>query len=248
MNDNPNNSEHAGSPQRLNILVLGHQRSGTSVIARLLAEATGLTFVDDPPWTFTRHVRQVYGDVDQIATYLDAHRADVEAGLLKAPSLTPIAPALETLLPEARFVAVVREPKDTIAAVLEWRRHRDRQQGPYFWDQAWMGIESEDRIEALAQRWMFYHDCLAQLSDPVWIVYDAFCNDKPAAIADAVRQLGIAPTKDVSELADRQFKKDFGDQAIRGTNRWQRELNDQQAETIDHICGPAWRQFEAVAK
>jgi hypothetical protein len=110
-----------------------------------------------------------------------------------------------------------------------------------------MGIEDDDRIEALAHRWMFYYECLTQLTDPTWIVYDIFCNNKPAMIAEAVRQLGVSPTKDVSGLADLQFKKDFGDQAIRGTNRWQRELDDDQAQTVDRICGPAWQQCEAVA-
>lgn len=227
------------------VLVLGHQRSGTSAIASLLAEAAELHLVDDPPWTFTRKVRQIYGNLAGINHYLNAHRADIEAGVLKAPSLTPLAPALQTLLPHVRFVAVVREPKDTIAAVLEWRRYRDPQQGPGFWDQAWMGIKNEDRIAALAHRWMFYHACLTKLSDPIWIRYYLFSKDKASTIADAVRQLGIKPKNCVSDLADQQFKKDFGDQGIRGTDRWRRELSDDQARTIDRICAPTWREIEA---
>jgi hypothetical protein len=223
------------------VIVLGHQRSGTSAIAHLVSKASNSPLVDDPPWTFTANVRQVYGDDVATARYLEEHRRDVEHGILKAPALTPLAPAIERWNLALRFLVVVRNPRDNIAAALEWRRDRDANSTTDFWDMRWLGIEETDRLEMLAQRWVRHIEAAQHLNHAVWVCYDDFCGDKAGVVRRLVDSLGFERCAPIDALVDQQFKKDFGDGRIRGANRWQAELSDEQAMRIHARCNALWQ-------
>jgi hypothetical protein len=226
------------------IVVIGHQRSGTSAIASLLSAAAAVRLVDDPPWTYTPNVRQVYGDGAATTTYLEEHRTDFEFGILKAPALTPLAPFIERWKPSLRFVVVVRNPRDTVAASLEWRRHRDDDSDFNFWDLGWLGIEETDRLRALAWRWRRYMEMAEQLKRATWVSYDCFCCDKEGTVRRLVAALGLEECACVASLTERQFKKNFGDRRIRGLDRWRSEFSVEQVEQIDALCDSTWRRVE----
>lgn len=226
------------------VVILGHQRSGTSVVARLLSIAAGIRLLDDPPWTYSRHIRPILGDELQINAYLKKHSDDFKASILKAPSLTPVATYIEHVFPNTAFVVVVREPKDNIAAVLEWRRHRDPTAVDDFWDQSWLGIRETTKAKLLAQRWNMFFDFTKQLSKPLWFSYDQFFRNKSQSISHLCNQLGLEIQGDVAPAQDRQFKKNFGDRSIKGAQRWQRDLSAHDAKLVDRICGSRFSELE----
>lgn len=125
------------------IFVGGAQRSGTSLVAAslcsgeetnpYLGESSGFRRLLDAQYFMTRrfedetvfHLGSEQGVRDYLRTitrlYLDQTlqtHAPATSLVLKEPHMTGYFPFLHKLLPEAKFVVVARDPRDTIASML----------------------------------------------------------------------------------------------------------------------------------
>lgn len=106
------------SPQ---VIVLGNQKSGTTAIAKLLAEAAQLSA------TLDIHAEIRFGLLDELARSGDSevqrvlrtYRQEFMRHVVKEPELTWHAPALQRALPEAAFVGIVRHPLENIRSIYD---------------------------------------------------------------------------------------------------------------------------------
>jgi hypothetical protein len=214
------------------VIVLGNQKSGTTAIAALLAEATGLSVTLDLQREFSDPV------IDRVKTggltmgaFVKRNKLDFSRDIIKEPSLSVFFPELVAYFPDARFVMVIRDPRDNIRSMLnrlEIPGTADELTGKYksqitrAWelivDGGWLGLDGSNYIEMLAQRWNFIVDSyLADKDQMTLLQYEAFLEDKTGAISQLAQTLGLDIRHDISHRVDHQFQP-AGDHNISWSN------------------------------
>lgn len=204
------------------VLVLGTQKSGTTAIAHLLALATGELLTSD---VFCRHdepleLRLLTGQLD-FARFVRRYAAHFAKGIIKEPSLTFMYPALKRVFPDAQYVFVLRDPRDTIRSVLDrlalpGDRHDLEQEQlehlpPYIgWGLILAGVGlpvGETYIDRLALRWRVAAELLLQEGDAFVVArYEEFLQDKAGNIHRLAEQLALPISHDIHAYVDVQFQ------------------------------------------
>lgn len=240
----------AGRVPRDPVLVLGNQKSGTTAIARLLAEATGSTYSHD------MFYRRGWDDVDalhrgdlDVADLVRRSRWEFSRRVIKDPDLTFHQPALASRFDRARFVFVVRHPADNLRSILNRLGLPGDPEGAAAQERAvadlsplWravlephaLGLAGGDYVEVLAQRWTAA--ARAYLADPAsmhLVRYEEFVTDKVGCIARLAGACGLPVTTDVSPLVDQQFQP-RGDHSRTPEDFFGRHL-----DAVRRECGPA---------
>lgn len=127
--------------KRPSILVLGTRKSGTSVIANLLADIGGLSRTIDIPelwdneWDVKKRLHDGALDIDSFINH-NPHRFATD--IVKEPSLTYLFDQIYCRFPEIRYVYITRHPVDYVRSILD-RVHIDPHKLP-------MDIEEVDRL------------------------------------------------------------------------------------------------------
>ncbi len=211
--------------------VLGNQRSGTSAIAVLLAEMTGLSVSKD----LTREYRAnnpTYARVRRgelpFSEFINNNKLDFSRDIIKEPHLTVFYQELTQHFPQSRFAFVLRDPRDNIRSILNrlripghlpcLNRVHQVEINPA-WELVingrWLGLKGENYIEMLAERWNLMVDIyLENASQMIPVRYEHFLKDKPGEIARLARSLDLAQLNDVSDKVDIQFQVP-GDKNVR---------------------------------
>ena len=229
------------------IFVIGHQKSGTTAIAALLARAAGTTATLDlnKPETLPL-INYVYNERLPLSVFVQSNAVNFTRHIIKEPELTFIAPQLEALFPRSRFVFVVRDPRETIRSILdrlslpgeldELPEQRFRAL-PWAWrdilDAHWLPVEDDNYVGKLAQRWCLAYEAAGQVSSNVIVVnYESFCEDKANTIRDLAERLSL-PWRDISGLVDDAYQP-------RGANRGvapDEFFSPENLERISRWCG-----------
>jgi len=154
------------------IIVLGNQKSGTTAVAALLAEATGLSVTLDLLKEMTDPVidKVKTGELS-LETLVKRNKLDFSRDIIKEPGLSVFYPELVAYFPDARFVMVIRDPRDNIRSILNRLRipgtvdeltDKHRSEFSRAWDLTvdgtWLGLDGATYIERLAQRWNYIAD------------------------------------------------------------------------------------------
>ncbi|RME38856.1 MAG: hypothetical protein D6788_06610, partial [Planctomycetota bacterium] len=106
-------------PHPAPVIVLGNQKSGTTVIAALLAESAGCAVTLDIFFRFRRPVlARLLTGRDSLDRFIRRHPYWFSHPIIKEPSLTFFHDDLRRLFPSARFVFIVRDPRDNIRSIL----------------------------------------------------------------------------------------------------------------------------------
>lgn len=126
------------------VLVCGGQRSGTTLLQSLLCQAQGVQpMVREAKYLrhlvaayaharrrFTAETEDYFADVAELATvhraalapvlgHLERRFAPAAALVLKSPELARFARELPEVVPQARVLVMVRDPRDVVASLLE---------------------------------------------------------------------------------------------------------------------------------
>ena len=104
------------------IIVLGHQKTGTSVIAALLGEATGKSVTIDM-FHHNNKIRpffreDIFNKKLSLRDFIQANALYFSTDIIKEPDLTFHYEALLNYFPKAKFVFVIRDPRDNIRSIL----------------------------------------------------------------------------------------------------------------------------------
>lgn len=210
--------------QQEKIFVLGVQKSGTTAIAALLAEATGQPATLDIVRSIKRpgsRILRNYG-VEGFDDYLYRYRREFSRRIVKEPSLTFDYEQLRLYFPNAQFVMILREPKDNIRSILnrlklpgnlsrlnpeEWPELHRSPAWRMILDSSWLGHWPKSYVDSLAYRWRIAAN--AYLCSPesfVMVRYEDFLNDKKATVERLAESLSLQVVNDISGKVDNQFQ------------------------------------------
>jgi hypothetical protein len=195
------------------VIVLGTQKSGTSAVAHL------------PPAVLRTHQGQ-----QRLAEVAHAEPRPFLAALVKEPYLVYVFDQVVEVFPAARFVFVVRDPRDTVRSVLNRLAipgdlpSLDLARWPV--PDAWRAVlepanwglpASAHYVDTLAARWNLATDVyLGRREELALIRYEDFVAGKLEAIDGLAARLGLTPVADVSQRLDLAYQPAGKD---RGTPR-----------------------------
>jgi hypothetical protein len=208
----------------MELLVCGMHRSGTSAVAHMLAGACGRSFLEDPDWAMTGRLIDVAGQAQELERW----------ELVKCPRMTEVLAEALAACRQARAVVLVRDPRDVLCSILEKVRAGMPTRMLEF---RRLGVE-EEGARGFAQAYRLYAQIVLDVLDgPAGgrvrlLPYESFCADKlgtVAGLADWVgwpcRVAAVASRRD--EQLGPWHTKAAGDQSIKGSRRWRRELSEQ---------------------
>ncbi len=228
------------------IIILGKEKSGTSAIAQLLGEMTDReTVIDIPPIWGRREIAIQQGDV-AFDKFVKRHRFFFSKPIIKEPALTFFFPAVKRTFPDARYVLIVRDPRESIRSVcnrLELPGNLSRLDEPRWnripanWrlvlDDRVNGCPRENYIAAQSHRWNRAADVYLQNPDDILLVrYEEFQADKLHYLEQLAGKLGLTPVRNIADRLNVQFQP-------RG--RAEADLEEffgpQNLQQIEEICG-----------
>lgn len=229
------------------LFVLGNQKSGTSAIAGLLAQACGLSVSLDMLQEAQRPVfqRVVSGELS-FDDYVRVHRFEFSLDVVKEPNLTLLYPQIVERFSASRAVFVLRDPRDNIRSLLNGlaipgdlpaleSRHKGRVNAGWelVLDGRWLGIEGEHYIEQLAGRWCYCANVYREHADALILCrYEDFLADKLGELRRLADALGLPVVVDVSGELDRAFQP-AGDRDV----AWEAFFGADNLATIERVCG-----------
>lgn len=202
------------------VLVMGNQKSGTTAISALLACHIGQTATLDlrrcPPLL----VYPSCSPEELVKEIVRLHRVEFANGVIKDPEFAFLYPQLMARFPQAKFVMVVRDPRDNIRSILNRlnipgdRREIDVMQYEEVneeWGKAlestYLEIDHDHYIDRLATRWNRAVDMYLRYESNIHLMrYEDFCADKTGAIADLAQRLCIPQINDITDQVNRQYQ------------------------------------------
>lgn len=211
------------------IIVLGNSKAGTTVIAALLAEYGGLSVTLDfwPRLHRPSTLAAVHGGDMPFEAFVRRFRADFSRDVVKDPHLTFLYPQLAQRFPRARFVMVMRDPRDNIRSILnrldlpgdresldpeDYRRMRP------LWEaiinSPWLDVPEGNYVERLASRWALGARAYLDHPDAMELIrFEDFAADKMGAIRGLAERLGVERRRRIEDQLDRRFQPP-GDRSV----------------------------------
>lgn len=214
------------------VFVLGNQKSGTSAICWLLAEASGETLtldvtrsIADPEW----QVDVFNGDLP-LDKWINRYRYEFSRKIIKEPALSLFTEQLIQKYPEAQFLYIVRDPRDNIRSILNrvnvsGEQLNDKTISPdhvnngLAWqrilDSDWItGKPTDSMVESLAYRWCYLNEQYLKHKESIhFIRYEDFRADKETKIYELVARLGLEKRNGITDKVDVQ-KQPKGDNSL----------------------------------
>lgn len=238
------------------VVVLGNQKTGSTAIAALLAQATGKSVtldlqraIPDVGWQLCVK----YG-VTPFREIAHKYKDDFSMPIIKEPSLSYFYDEMLELMPNAKYVFIQRNPYQNIRSVLnrlkipgdltdiEYDQWPELCKTPVWrlaLDSSWLGRPKGSYIESMAHRW----DIAARtyLDSPecfILIRYEDFVKDKKSSIEGLASDLGLVVQEDIGTNVDVQYQGKGNRSASPGeffgeTNR----------EVIRKICGESAKKL-----
>ncbi|MEM6337543.1 MAG: hypothetical protein AAF752_13315 [Bacteroidota bacterium] len=208
-------------PHPAPVFMLGMQKSGTTAIAALAAQRSGLeATLDLLPEIKQPMLPKVYRGEISLQRFIRTNSIGFSRPLVKEASLSPLRDRLGERFPDARFVWILRRPEDTIRSILNRLSLPGHQAEltpeqwsavPAVWktvlDSSWLGLPGGDYVERLAHRWQFTAERYAShAGTDVLVTYEAFLSDKPACIDHLLNTLALPARHDISARLDHRFQ------------------------------------------
>jgi 2-polyprenyl-3-methyl-5-hydroxy-6-metoxy-1,4-benzoquinol methylase len=234
-------------PEGRPVFVLGNQKSGTTAIASLLADHTESTAsLDIQDFELLEHTYPalIQGDITTKA-FETLHAPFFSKKVIKECLLTTVFDDLRALHPDAKFVFIVRDPRDNIRSILDRFRipgDRDAVDWPqlslpplwaYVFGLKWRPLEGTNYIDMLASRWNEVVDIYLRNKNSFTLVrYEDFLTGKESSTVNLAKSIGLESVTDISQKVDKQYQP-------RGANRdldWKEFFSGRNLDLIHDRC------------
>lgn len=215
----------------VNVIVLGHQKTGTTVVAALLSKVSGLPYSSDPLYVLDKGLGQTAGSLikkpEKIAWYCRRYPHLFGKPIIKDPDFIFLYPAIKKIYRNAKFVFIIRDPRDTIRSICNrlgmpgTNRNpspliEEMREGNHHWElilsgqlpqQEYADKNSLSCIEKLAHRWNLAAKIYADHADDLILVkYEDFLKDKEGFITNLANDLGLQSTTSIAKYVDVQYQ------------------------------------------
>lgn len=237
------------------VVVAGMQKSGTTAIAKLLGAATKESVCSDPFYKLSqRNVdfrKEIYGGQLPLKTLWRRHRSVFSGTIIKDPNFSLFIPQIREMLPDAKIVFVMRDPRDTIRSILNRLDlpgnpesvDLDLLEIPSTWRKVLQGqnpaIQGKNYVEILAKRWvMCARACIDNQDFCIMIRYEDFKNNKSNTIFELAKQLGYSSFYDIEHLVDVQYQPKGNSEV-----KWGDFFGKEYLAVIDNVTMPYLGRF-----
>jgi hypothetical protein len=228
------------------IIMLGNQKSGTTVISALLSMLTGKpATLDIPPlW---HSIEGLITEKQDLANFIKNYSFYFSNPIIKEPWLSFIPDQVRSNYPESRFILIMRNPYDNIRSILdrlEMPGHLDTNPDNISslakgWKEAFKpelyGLpQTSGYIEVLCKRWNLTAEIPMRqnMKDIVIIKYEDFIADKKNAILGLADKIGEKEQYDLCDEVNRQFQKPGKKRYVYQTEFF----GGDNSETIYNLC------------
>lgn len=250
------NSVSPLKPRSPQVIVSGMPKSGTTAIAQLLADSTGLRASSDPMYQIDVGIGKaprnaLYNGTLSLANFWKKYQHFFNGELVKDPNFPFFIDDLLSLFPTARQVFIVRDPRDNIRSILDRlglsgttsEADESYQKVTGTWKNVLEGkkpeLPGEGYLERMAWRWRVSTENYLKNKDVMTLIqYEVFRQNKKAEIEHLAQQLGLDSKNDISSKVDVQYQPK-GKQV---TN-WESYFGKASLEKINHIVGPHLEAF-----
>ena len=211
------------------ILIIGNQKSGTTAIASLLGEATGQSVtidmfyhIDKKEPFYRESLVRLYNQSLILDSFIKKRAFYFSTKIIKEPELTFFYESLTEIFPRAKFVFVVRDPRDNIRSMLNRldipgnlpsisKEYTGELQRFIAWQLIVQGecpkIAGKNYIERLSKRWNMASDIYLHNQDNIVIIrYEDFVENKVSSINHLAEKVGLEIINDISEKVDIQYQ------------------------------------------
>lgn len=227
------------------IFVLGNQKSGTSAIAALLGELTGMsTTIDLQREIICPTFHRVYQQQISFSRFVATNRYDFSKALIKEPNLTMLYPQLADYFDNPRCLFIIRDPRDNLRSMLQRLQlpgdkdimtSADRRKLSRAWrlvlDGTWAGL-SGNYIQRLAMRWCRLVEIYLRYPQMLLCRYEDFAADKVSTLYRLAHDLHLPQIADITGKVNRQYQHK-GDH----NSSWQQFFGPANLQRIQNICG-----------
>lgn len=217
-------------PHEAPVFVLGNQKSGSTAIAALLAECIGEPYSSDVLYRNKVRLEELLGEESALDTLVRRRPESFSATVIKDNDFIFLYPSLARAFPEARFVFIVRDPRQNIRSMLnrlecpgdlvslpeeQYAHLRETLPG---WHTILTGSSfgpgGGHYIDVLADRWVRAAETYLGATDRMTLVrYEDFDTAKRPAIEGLATDLGFDVVHDISQLQDHQYQP-LGDRSV----------------------------------
>lgn len=245
------------------LIVLGHQKTGTTALAALLSKISGLTMSSDPLYFIdqgkAKAVEALMSSPNTIIDLCRKYPARFNKEIIKDPDFIFIYPALKECFQNAKFLFIIRDPRDTIRSIcnrlaLSGKGNAtnltasDMKRGNHHWELILSGqlpkLKNVDPsrlgyIENLAYRWCLATEHYISNQDEMTLVrYEDFRLSKEDTIKNLAEKLNLPIRNSISEHVDIQYQPK-GNADI----DWKVFFGADNLIKIENICSKHMNQF-----
>ncbi len=227
------------------VVILGNQKSGTTAIAKLLAENTNRSVLLDSPLLWEPNLSNIIIGRLDLRQLINKNKYYFSREIIKEPNLTFLYDQLKGVYPKSvKYVFIVRDPRDNIRSILnrikvsgnldniDVEQKRFTIHEKILFDSHVFNYTSDHYIEQLAERWLKATDVYFKSKDRFILVrYEDFKKDKIAFINKLALNLGIESKKDISTKVDIQYQP-IGDHSL----SWSDFFGKKNLDRINKIC------------
>lgn len=236
------------------IIVLGNQKSGTSVIASLLAMHLQRPATMDMPGMWLC-IENILSGKMLFRTFVRKYSYYFGRDVIKEPWLTFLVGDLGEVFPKTTYVLVIRDPRSNIRSILDRLLVAgDCQENPEVihnlvmkrgWKEIFkIGVQksaSLHYIDLLSERWRDAASVPKKYPDLYFHIvrYEDFVKDKSGTISDLAERLGMEGKVDIKKFVDRQFQP-------KGKRRdvpWSVFFGERNLRRIIERCGDLMGQY-----
>ncbi|MGB7248567.1 MAG: glycosyltransferase [Phormidesmis sp.] len=230
------------------IFILGHAKSGTTAIAMLLSKMSHEALTTDlfyrlDPKKEKQLSKEVFEEKIAFNDFVKDNRTYFSTRLNKSPVFSFLYPQLKQRFPEAKFVFILRDPRDTIRSYLNRREIPGHLQTLSQTQQSHLNRfisippTTGSYIERMAYRWTVAVSAYLDHPNEIILVrYEDFIADKLGVIRSLSEQLELPEKADISSDLDTQYQP-RGNREI----SWHEFFGARNLSLIESICAEPMR-------
>ena len=223
------------------VYILGKEKSGTTAIARLLAVYTNKSLTSDIPPIWGEPELNLFKQNESYSDFVQQNKQYFCSDIIKEPGLTFIFPQIKASFPYAKFIMIIRDPRDNIRSIfnrlgidgtsVELQLDKIPKDWQHVISNHCFDIEG-DIIERASKRWnMAVNIYLKNRNDFILVRYEDFVKDKLQSIRLLSEGFGWIQHNDISLMLNKQFQPK-GNRAI----SWEDFFGLKNLQKIENYC------------
>lgn len=249
--------------ENVKVIVLGHQKSGTTAIARLLSKISCMKLSNDPLYRINHGrgttAQSVLREPGKLETQCMRRHNLFYQPIIKEPDFTFIYPLVRQCYDDVRYLFIMRDPRDMIRSICDRLGLPGNSTGPSpkssamkrgtrHWELILSGLLPEENglgdgsssyIRKLAHRWNMAAKVYLNFTDEMKLAkYEDFLADKEGFIENLAEEVGLPCVRPITKYVDVQFQPK-GNPNV----NWLDFFGNENLTGIEEICGEAMQEY-----